>query len=418
MRESATPGTNRRVCRGPGLLELVGSRQRGEPRDDAVGVEAVRRRIAALARIGHAAGGLESERREFHSGRVQVLVGAALGVHTIEAADHIAVDHVDHRLGDRIFDALDRVHAFLDDHLGYVQAFLDHRHFVALLAVQVAHLRGVAHHHHAHPVGAGVGFDRDIRRFLDPVLEVFDADLLEQRGDVRREAVLAFARLEVDLSAACEVRVDQPGVDLDQRREFAYDFVIPAAVIRLAADRPARVQRREQHLLVKALQDRRNTRREVVVQQDRAGIEVAGLEPCSVAAHRLEQDARAARGFELGRRADLGIERADAHLEPGLAQDRGQHAHVLEVPLVARVILGDQQQVLRVRTDLVDRRHRRLNRERRECGAQVVEPAGKQVGVDRRDLEARVAQVAGRVERRRMRLPLEPQPALDRRGCV
>jgi hypothetical protein len=39
---------------------------------------------------------------------------------------------------------LEGVHAFLDDDLGDLQAFLDHRHLVALLAVEALHFGGVA----------------------------------------------------------------------------------------------------------------------------------------------------------------------------------------------------------------------------------------------------------------------------------
>jgi hypothetical protein len=74
-----------------------------------------------------------------------------------------------------------------------------------------------------------------------------------------------------------------------------------------------------------------------------------------------------------------------------------------------------RQQVLRFRTDLLDRRHRRLDGERQHLGGQVVEAAGEQVGVDRRQLEAGVPQVDRGVERRRVLHPLEPEPALDRR---
>ena len=49
----------------------------------------------------------------------------------------------------------------------------------------------------------------------------------------------------------------------------------------------------------------------------------------------------------------------------------------------------------------------------RNDGIQVVEAAGEQVGVHRRELEAGIAQVHRRIERHRMFLPLRAQPALD-----
>ena len=49
----------------------------------------------------------------------------------------------------------------------------------------------------------------------------------------------------------------------------------------------------------------------------------------------------------------------------------------------------------------------------RNDGFRLLKPPGKQVGVDRRELEARVAQVHRRVERDLVLLPLRAQPALD-----
>ena len=125
-------------------------------------------------------------------------------------------------------------------------------------------------------------------------------------------------------------------------------------------------------------------------------------------------------GVELDRRrlGDLGIQRAEPHVEAGLPQDRREPRDVLQVETVARVVLGDQQQTARVGADLVDRGHRRLHRERHDLGCEVVEAARIEIGVDRRDLEARVAEVDRAVERRRVLLPLEPEPALDRRRRV
>jgi hypothetical protein len=79
------------------------------------------------------------------------------------------------------------------------------------------------------------------------------------------------------------------------------------------------------------------------------------------------------------------------------------------------VLFGDQQQVARFRADLLDRRHRRLDRQRQHLLRQVVEAAGEQVGVDRRELEACIAHVDRGVERRRVLHPLEPEPAFDGR---
>ncbi len=137
-----------------------------------------------------------------------------------------------------------------------------------------------------------------------------------------------------------------------------------------------------------------------------------------IAAQRL--DRHRVLGIELDRRrrGDLRIQRAEPHVEARLAQDRREPRDVLQVEAVARVVLGDQQQPARVGADLLDRRHRRLHRERHDLGCEVVEAPRIEVRVDRRDLEPGVAQVDRAVERRRVLLPLEPEPALDRRRGV
>jgi hypothetical protein len=120
------------------------------------------------------------------------------------------------------------------------------------------------------------------------------------------------------------------------------------------------------------------------------------------------------RGTSVGATIES-VERAEADVEARLVEDLHQALHVHQVERVAGVLLGDEEQVLRFRADLLDRRHRRLHRQRQHLGGQVVEAAREQVGVDRRQLEAGVAQVDRRVERRRVLHPLEPEPALDRR---
>ena len=90
-----------------------------------------------------------------------------------------------------------------------------------------------------------------------------------------------------------------------------------------------------------------------------------------------------------------------------------QRFDVLQVERVARVVLRDEQHAARVGTDPLDGGLDRLHAQRQERGVQVVEPAGEEVRVDRRELEAGVAQIHRRVERHRMLLPLRAHPALD-----
>jgi len=64
---------------------------------------------------------------------------------------------------------------------------------------------------------------------------------------------------------------------------------------------------------------------------------------------------------------------------------------------------------------VLDRAHGGMHAQGHEVGVEVVETAGEQVGVDRRQLEAGIAQVHGGVERRPLFLPLLAEPVLDGR---
>src|SRR5215470_14730884 len=137
------------------LLELPAGREQGEPRDDAVTVEAVWSAFRDGFRLGQHAGVLEGERDELHAGRVQAFVAAARGVHPVEAAHDEMIDQVDDGLGERVVHALKRVHALLHHHARDLQTLFDYRHLVALLTVEVAYLGRVLYAHDAHAVGAG-----------------------------------------------------------------------------------------------------------------------------------------------------------------------------------------------------------------------------------------------------------------------
>ena len=97
---------------------------------------------------------------------------------------------------------------------------------------------------------------------------------------------------------------------------------------------------------------------------------------------------------------------------------RTRRATLVQVEQVARVVLGHQQQVARVRAHPLDRVAGGLHGGRQHLVGQVVEAAREQVHVDRRQLVAGVAQVDRAVERRRVVQPLQPEPALDRRQRV
>jgi hypothetical protein len=168
-------------------------------------------------------------------------------------------------------------------------------------------------------------------------------------------------------------------------------------------------------LLVQVFQHFRQAGRQVVVQQNGAGVEVLQPEPAAGAHQRLDGQRGAVGQVECGRRLDRVVERAQPHIQAGLVKDLRQALNIRQIEGVARVLLGDQQQVLRFGADLLDRRHRRLHGQRQHLGRQVVEATGVQVCVHRRQLEAGIAQIDRGVKRRRVLHPLKPKPAFDRR---
>ena len=291
-------------------------------------------------------------------------------------------------------------------------------HLGAFALGERGHFRGVVHGHHAHAIGARIRLDDDIRFLGDAVFAILPGDLLQDTVDRIRQRFLTGALLEIDAFDVREVRIDHPRIDLDHLRELLRDVVITGEVRRFAANGPAGMQRRQQILLVQIFQHGRNAARQVVVQQDRARVEILQAEAPLRALERFEHELLAVGQRDRDRPDDAFVERAETHVQAGLAHDRGQTGDILQVERVARVALGDHQQVLRVRADLFDRRHRGLHGERQHFLRQIVEGAGKQIGVDRRELEARVTQVDRTVERRRVLLPFEPEPAFDGGGSV
>ncbi len=101
----------------------------------------------------------------------------------------------------------------------------------------------------------------------------FSADDVEHGGDVGGQAFLALALVEVDAAADREGRVDAPRVDADGLGEIVGHLVVGGEMVGLAAHRPAGVHRRQHALVLQALQDGRNAGRQVVVEQDGAGVE-------------------------------------------------------------------------------------------------------------------------------------------------
>jgi len=174
-----------------------------------------------LAAVGDVAAVGEGERLEVHARGVEVFVGPACRVHAVEATDDKAVDHVDHRLGNRAIPGLEGVDALLHDHPADAGAALACGHPGALLAIQCAYVVGAVGGHDAHAVGPGVGLDDHERFAVDAVLRILECDRLQQGVGVARQALLALAFHEIDLPAVAAQRVEQPGVDADQITEFA-----------------------------------------------------------------------------------------------------------------------------------------------------------------------------------------------------
>ncbi len=399
---------------GVGALQLVAGGHHGQPGDHAVHIEAVRPVGAGGGfRVGDVELFLECQRHEVHAGGVEVLIRPAVGVHAVEPAHHIAIHHIDHRLAHGLLKPLDAGHAFLNQHFADFHPFLDHAHFVAGLAVEVFHLAGVAHGHHAHAVGARVGLDDDKGLLLNAVFLVLLAHLGQHAVDRFGQTVFAVALVEVDLAALGEVGVEHPRIDADELGEFFRHIVIRVEVLGLAPHGPAGMQRWQQVLLMQTLQDGRDAARQIVVEQDGAGVEVFQPEAQFVADQRLHHQLAARRQLEVHGFGDRLVERPETHIQPGLAEDAHQGVDVFEVEGVAGVVLGNHQQVLGLRADFLDGGHGGLHRQRHHLRGEIVEAAGIEIGVDRRELEAGVAQIDRAVERRGVLHPFEAEPALD-----
>ena len=169
---------------------------------------------------------------------------------------------------------------------------------------------------------------------------------------------------------------------------------------------------------MQVFEDARNTRRQIVIEQDRARIEVLQTKPALRTLERFEHDLLPVGERDRDGPVDRFVERAESHVQTGLTHDHREPRDVLEIERVARMPLGNHEQVLRVRADFLDRSHRCLDGERQHLVRQDIERARKQVRIDRRELEARVAQIDRAVERGGMLLPFKAEPTFDRRRRI
>ena len=82
------------------------------------------------------------------------------------------------------------------------------------------------------------------------------------------------------------------------------------------------------------------------------------------------------------------------------------------------MILGDQQQVARIRTIFFDGSLKRLNAERVKGRIQIIKAARKKIGIHWRQLKTGVTQIHRGIKRRRVILPGAPEPPLNCSGLI
>ena len=244
------------------------------------------------------------------------------------------------------------------------------------------------------------------------MLGVFFPDRAEQQRGVPRQAVHALAPHKIHLAAIPEQRVNQPGINLDQARKLARHLPIIRKMIGLQARRPAEPNRRRDGL-GDPVQYRRPARSQVVIQHDQ--VRHIALHPQLIpgAPERFQQDSVAGIKLDAGRPVKAGAQAADADLKTGLFHNRPQAGDILQIEQVAGVVLGDNEDAVNRVRDALYGHLQGLDAERFKGRIEVVEAGRKQVGVNRRDLVAGVAQVHRGIKRGRRLAPGAAKPGLD-----
>ena len=337
-------------------------------------------------------------------------------MHAVEATHHVAVHHVDHRLGHRGVDALVGRDAFLDDDFADGLLRIAPGHVGLGRIRELIEFFDVPNHQGAAAVDGVVGLDHHKGFVGDAVFLVLAADLAEQSVDVGAQAVHARVLLEVDLATLVEHRVDEPRVHVEQLAKALGHFFVGLEMVALAPRRPSRVQWRQEVLLVQVFQNTGHPSAQIVVEQNRARVEVLEHQAVLGAHQRLQGDGLTAGQVDGGGLLDVVGQRAQAHVQTGLVEDALELRQVAEVEAILGVF-GHEQQVARFGADFFDRGHGRLHGQGHHLGREVVPCRGEQVGVHRGELEARVADVDGGIKRRRVLHPFQTEPTLDdRRG--
>ena len=212
--------------------------------------------------------------------------------------------------------------------------------------------------------------------------------------------------------------VNQPGVNAQHLAEALGDIVVVLAMQALAAYRPARVQRRQQVLLVQVFQNTRGTCRQIVVEQNCARVKPFETNAALGTNDRLQCDLSPVGQIEVSRDFDVWADGPQAHVEARRVKNAFELRQVAQVRDATVVVVRHQHQVVGLGADLFQRGHGGLHRQWQHVHRQVVPAAGVKVGVHRRELEARIAKVHTAVERWRVLHPFEPEPALDGRHRV
>ena len=167
-------------------------------------------------------------------------------------------------------DALEGVHAFLHDHVVHFRPSLVAAILLRVRGCERGDFRGVVHRHHAHAIGAGIRLDR--RHTVSRRCRTRDTSSRFSSAHRRSHPASASSPVrswKSTPSTCAKYGLMHPRIDLDHLRELLRDVVIAGEMRRFTANGPARMQRRQQILLVQIFQHGRNAARQVIVQQDR-----------------------------------------------------------------------------------------------------------------------------------------------------
>ena len=110
---------------------------------------------------------------------------------------------------------------------------------------------------------------------------------------------------------------------------------------------------------------------------------------------------------------DVRIDRANAYVQTSHIKNALQLRHIGQIKHIARVVLGNHQQIARFRAYFFNRSHSGLHRQGQHFWRQVVPSTGVEIGIYWCEFEASVANIDRAVERWRVLHPFQPEPALN-----